>query len=51
MTETDRLIEAGKLVQALQAGTVGLREVADRVLAKQPAASACSWWWTSGKSC
>ena len=36
MTETDRLIEAGKLVQALQEGTVGLREVADRVLAKQP---------------
>lgn len=36
MTETDRLIETNKLAEALLSRTIKLREVADRVLAKQP---------------
>ncbi|MEQ1681760.1 MAG: toll/interleukin-1 receptor domain-containing protein [Nitrospira sp.] len=36
MTETDRLIEINKLVEALLSQTIKLREVVDRVLAKQP---------------
>jgi hypothetical protein len=36
MTETDRLIEVGKLAQAFQEGAVDLRDVAARVLARQP---------------
>ncbi len=35
MTETDQLIEAGKLARAFQAGDVDLRDVTARVLAKQ----------------
>lgn len=36
MSETDRLIEMNKLAEALLSRTVKLREVVDRVLAKQP---------------
>ena len=36
MTETDRLIEISKLAEALLSRTIKLREVVDRVLAKQP---------------
>jgi formylglycine-generating enzyme required for sulfatase activity/energy-coupling factor transporter ATP-binding protein EcfA2 len=36
MTETDRLIEINKLADALLSRTIKLREVVDRVLAKQP---------------
>lgn len=36
MTETDRLIETNKLAEALLSRTIKLREVVDRVLAKQP---------------
>ena len=36
MRETDRLIEMNKLAEALLSHTVKLREVVDRVLAKQP---------------
>jgi formylglycine-generating enzyme required for sulfatase activity/energy-coupling factor transporter ATP-binding protein EcfA2 len=36
MTETDRLIEINKLAEALLSRTIKLREVVDRVLAKQP---------------
>ena len=36
MTETDRLIETNKLAEALLSQTIKLREVVDRVLAKQP---------------
>ncbi|MGE3978683.1 MAG: SUMF1/EgtB/PvdO family nonheme iron enzyme [Nitrospira sp.] len=36
MTETDRLIEINKLAEALLSRTLKLREVVDRVLAKQP---------------
>ncbi len=36
MTETDRLIEFNKLAEALLSRTLKLREVVDRVLAKQP---------------
>lgn len=36
MTETDRLIEMNKLAEALLSQTIKLREVVDRVLAKQP---------------
>ncbi len=36
MTETDRLIEINKLAEALLSRTIKLREVADRMLAKQP---------------
>ncbi len=35
MTEADRLIEANKLARAIEAGDVGLRDVSQRVLAKQ----------------
>lgn len=36
MTEIDRLIEINKLAEALLSRTIKLREVVDRVLAKQP---------------
>lgn len=36
MTETDRLIELNKLAEALLSQAIKLREVVDRVLAKQP---------------
>ncbi|MBX3332966.1 MAG: SUMF1/EgtB/PvdO family nonheme iron enzyme [Nitrospira sp.] len=36
MTETDRLIEISKLAEGLLSRTIKLREVVDRVLAKQP---------------
>jgi hypothetical protein len=35
MTEADRLIEANKLARAMQSGDLSLREVAQRVIAKQ----------------
>jgi Lon protease-like protein len=36
MSETDRLLEINKLAEALLSRTIKLREVVDRVLAKQP---------------
>jgi formylglycine-generating enzyme required for sulfatase activity/energy-coupling factor transporter ATP-binding protein EcfA2 len=36
MSETDRLIETNKLADALLSRTVALRDIVDRVLAKQP---------------
>jgi energy-coupling factor transporter ATP-binding protein EcfA2 len=36
MNETDRLIETNRLAEALLSRTVGLRDIVDRVLAKQP---------------
>ncbi len=36
MTETDRLAEIGKLAGHLREGTIGLRDVVERVLNKQP---------------
>jgi len=36
MKETDRLIETNKLAEALLSRTVALRDIVDRVLAKQP---------------
>mgnify|MGYP001271240459 CR=1 FL=1 len=36
MTETDRLVEMNKLAEALLSQSIKLREVVDRVLAKQP---------------
>lgn len=36
MSETDRLIETNKLAEALLSRTVALRDIVDRVLAKQP---------------
>ena len=36
MTETDRLLELNKLTEALLSQSIKLREVVDRVLAKQP---------------
>ncbi len=36
MSETDRLIETNKLAEALLSRSIALRDIVDRVLAKQP---------------
>ncbi len=51
MKETDRLIETNKLAEALLSRTVALRDIVDRVLAKQPGTVACFSSPINGRNC
>jgi hypothetical protein len=51
LSEADRLTETHKIAEYLQQKQTGLRDVAERVLEKQPGPTGCSSWWISGKSC